>query len=150
MNKEYIKKISDVNFQAIVKNKLKENNITNSNININLVSIFCKDRINQLSQIWDIISCFYIAPKIDYNELNKFDYKVLFKQWQNELITINEINKDNINMITANSKKTLNIFGKNLFFPLRIALTGTPHGADLFTIINIIGVEETIKRIGIE
>jgi len=53
-------------------------------------------------------------------------------------------------MITANSKKTLNIFGKNLFFPLRIALTGTPHGADLFTIINIIGVEETIKRIGIE
>ena len=150
MNKEYIKNISDVNFQAIVENKLKENNITNSNININLVSIFCKDRINQLSQIWDTISCFYTTPKIDYNELNKFDYKILFKQWQNELIAINEINKDNINLITANSKKTLNIFGKNLFFPLRIALTGTPHGADLFTIINIIGVEETIKRIGIE
>jgi len=150
MNKEYIKKISDVNFQAIVKNKLKENNITNSNININLVSIFCKNRINQLSQIWNTISCFYTTPKIDYNELNKFDYKVLFKQWQNELIAINEINKDNINLITANSKKTLNIFGKNLFSPLRIALTGTPHGPDLFTIINIIGVEEAIKRIGIE
>jgi glutamyl-tRNA synthetase len=150
MNKEYIKKISDIKFQAIVESKLKENNIINSNININLVSIFCKDRVNQLSQIWDTISCFYNTPKIDYNELNKFDYKVLFKQWRNDLIAINEINEDNINLITANSKKTLNIFGKNLFFPLRMVLTGTPHGADLFTIINIIGVEEAIRRIEIE
>ena len=41
----------------------------------------------------------------------------------------------------------LNVKGKNLFFPLRILLIGETHGPDLHTIINILGVKESIKRL---
>ena len=67
--------------------------------------------------------------------------------WIKELQSINEVSIDNINLIIIKSKKILNIFGKNLFFPLRINLIGQKHGPDLFTIIDILGIEETIKRI---
>ena len=149
MNKEYIKKIPDEQFQMIIQNVLIKNNIINSNIDIHKISIYCRGRISQLNDIWGIISFFYSVPNDDCDELNKFDYQMLFKQWTDELIIINDINEHNINVIITNSKTTLNIFGKNLFFPLRIALIGSPQGPDLFTIINILGIKETIKRLSV-
>ena len=50
-------------------------------------------------------------------------------------------------MILLMLKKDLNISGKNLFIPLRIALTSKTHGADIFTIIDILGIKESIRRI---
>ena len=41
----------------------------------------------------------------------------------------------------------LKITGKQLFIPLRLMLINKEHGPDLFTIINILGIDESIKRI---
>ena len=41
----------------------------------------------------------------------------------------------------------MNINGKQIFFPLRAILYGKFHGPDLYTIISILGIDETIKRL---
>ena len=83
-------------------------------------------------------------------QLKDFDYKNLFSFWVSNLNSIDMISEENINLIIQNSKESLNIYGKNLFIPLRIALIGEPHGPDLFTLVDILGINETIKRLNIK
>jgi glutamyl-tRNA synthetase len=44
------------------------------------------------------------------------------------------------------SKRT-GVKGKNLFMPLRAALTGRPHGPEIYFLIPVIGSERTVKRL---
>ena len=147
MNKEYIKSIDSNNFQNILTGLLENKKIKKSNIDIKKISHYCQNRINQLNQIWDEIYFFYYSPEIKIKELEKFKYKKLFKLWISELKSINGVSDSNIKSIVSKSKDSLQIFGKNLFFPLRIVLIGQTHGPDLLTIIDILGIKETIKRL---
>ena len=60
---------------------------------------------------------------------------------------LQDFNRQNIDDITIISKNDLDIFGKNLFIPIRIALIGKTHGPDIFTLVDILGIEESVKRL---
>jgi len=145
MNREYIKKIDDSEMIKIIKSKLKLIDIHDSRINLKKLSKFCKNRINTLDQIINEIRGFYIYE--ENKDLNNFEFFKLFRLWVKKLSSVKTIDKDIINDIVNVSKKDLNISGKNLFIPLRIALTSKTHGADIFTIIDILGIKESIRRI---
>tara|TARA_S200000501_G_scaffold73484_1_gene65403 strand:+ start:21866 stop:23215 length:1350 start_codon:yes stop_codon:yes gene_type:complete len=145
MNREYIKKIDDSEMIEIIKSKLKLIDIHDSRIDLKKLSKFCKNRINTLDQIINEIRGFYIYD--ENQDLNNFEFSKLFRLWVEKLSSIKTIDKDIINDIVNSSKKDLNISGKNLFIPLRIALTSKTHGADIFTIIDILGIKESIRRI---
>lgn len=145
MNREYIKKIDDSEMIEIIKSKLKLIDIHDSRIDLKKLSKFCKNRINTLDQIINEIRGFYIYD--ENQDLNNFEFSKLFRLWVEKLNSIKTIDKDIINDIVNASKKDLNISGKNLFIPLRIALTSKTHGADIFTIIDILGIKESIRRI---
>lgn len=145
MNREYIKKIDDSEMIEIIKSKLKLIDIHDSRIDLKKLSKFCKNRINTLDQIINEIRGFYIYD--ENQDLNNFEFSKLFRLWVEKLSSIKTIDKDIINDIVNASKKDLNISGKNLFIPLRIALTSKTHGADIFTIIDILGIKESIRRI---
>lgn len=145
MNREYIKKIDDSEMIEIIKSKLKLIDIHDSRIDLKKLSKFCKNRINRLDQIIDEIKGFYFYE--ENQDLNNFEFSKLFRLWIEKLSSIKIIDKDTINDLVNASKKDLNISGKNLFIPLRIALTSQTHGADIFTIIDILGIKESIRRI---
>ena len=145
MNREYIKKMDDSEMIGIIKSKLKLIDIHDSRINLKKLSKFCKNRINTLDQIINEIRGFYIYE--ENKDLNNFEFSKLFRLWVKKLSSVKTIDKDIINDIVNASKKDLNISGKNLFIPLRIALTSKTHGADIFTIIDILGIKESIRRI---
>ena len=71
----------------------------------------------------------------------------MFQLWIKELGQVEDLNKEIIDDIIMISKNELDISGKNLFIPLRIALISKTHGPDIFTLINILGIEESIKRL---
>lgn len=52
-----------------------------------------------------------------------------------------------IKAVLDEMKKTLNISGKKLFMPMRIALTGTSHGPELVNITEILGKEKVKHRL---
>ena len=49
--------------------------------------------------------------------------------------------------LVSHLKSTLNIKGKVLFMPLRIALTGESHGPELVKIMELLGVDEVMRRL---
>jgi glutamyl-tRNA synthetase len=145
MNREYIKRMDDKEIKKIINNKLESINIFNSKINLDKIIEYCKNRINTLDQILDEIHGFYILE--DNKELNNFDYKELFQLWIKELSMLKILNKEEVDKIILISKNSLNISGKNLFIPLRISLIGKTSGPDIFTLVNILGIKESIRRI---
>jgi len=145
MNREYIKMMDDKEIKKIINNKLESINISNSKINLDKIIEYCKNRINTLDQILDEIHGFYILE--DNKELNNFDYKELFQLWIKELSMLKILNKEEVDKIILISKNSLNISGKNLFIPLRISLIGKTSGPDIFTLVNILGIKESIRRI---
>ena len=149
MNREYIRKMSFADFEKNVTNILIERNISKNEININAVASYVQTRINRLTEIWEEIQCFFTFNKTEKKELENYNYSDLFSFWIDKLEKIKEINETTINNLIQDSIKKLNISGKNLFIPLRIGLINKIHGPDLSTIITILGVKESIKRLSI-
>jgi nondiscriminating glutamyl-tRNA synthetase len=53
---------------------------------------------------------------------------------------------DDLKSILDNLKESLNVSGKRLFMPVRIALTGQAHGPELIQIVGLLGKEKMQKR----
>ena len=147
MNKEYIKKISLPDFKNIIKNILSQQKISNSNINMNAMINYVQNRVNQLTKIWDEIQCFYIYDKNEEKELKKYNYQNLFLFWIQKLQLLKKVDQEQINSLINDTKEKLHISGKDFFIPMRIGLIDKIHGPDLFTIINILGINECIDRL---
>jgi len=60
---------------------------------------------------------------------------------------MNEITIDNFKPVISEVQKETGIKGKNLFMPLRLALTGMEHGPELGMIAYVLGKEEVMKRL---
>ena len=55
--------------------------------------------------------------------------------------------EDSIGNLVKETGKTLSVKGKNLYFPIRIALFGESHGPDLGIIYKILGYDKTLARL---
>ena len=112
---------------------------------------FIKNRINTLDEIPGLLNPFYKAITIDNQEIldyiNMEDSNTIFKYWYTNLSEINQANKEYIDKLIEQTGDKFGLKGKKIFFPLRAILYGSFKGPDLFTIISILGVEETKVRI---
>ena len=148
MNNFYIKNL-DVKslYQQIIDLSLMNNNINNKNQYLGAIE-YEKNNATTLIDLYNkTASYFNDSFKITKQSLRPYDTASLFTLWINHLKKTDSITSENINNIITSSKNELSIAGKKLFIPLRLALIGKEHGPDLFTIINIIGVEESINRL---
>ena len=147
MNSQYIKKLSSKDILDILHNM----NLVNKSINptqyFDIIK-YAKNNSTTLLDINDTLNIF-LERNIDLSKKLLTDHQTskLFELWQNQLSLLEEVTDNNIQNIVALSKKELNIYGKSLFIPLRLALISKEHGPDLFTIVSILGLEESKKRI---
>lgn len=110
-----------------------------------------KERASFASQLWDLSHYFFVAPE-------SFDEKAVAKQWKpdtgallNELAT--EL-QNTLDFTSANTESVVKAWveqkgigiGK-VMAPLRLSLVGELQGPHLYDIMEIIGKEETLKRI---
>ncbi len=71
----------------------------------------------------------------------------LLSTLKEELDTIEEIDEEFAKNIMKRIQKKTGIKGKNLFMPVRVALTGNVHGPELANIIYVLGKQNILKRI---
>ena len=143
MNKEYIKNLSKHDMLFMIKDYFPDK-FEYDEQKLLLMLEYAKPRVNTVSEIVNEINCFLVHKKV---VINNDDFKSLSDLWINELKNIETISEDDIKKIIDKTKDSLNIFGKNLYIPLRMALIGKEHGPDLYTIINILGKKESIDRL---
>ena len=110
-----------------------------------------KERVSFPQDFWREASYFFIAPET-YNE------QVAAKKWNAQAVNIFEQFKNElpaVEVFTAEGVKHLlhDILERNgvklgaVMQALRLAITGVEAGPDLMAIIEIIGKEETVKRL---
>ncbi|AME09104.1 MULTISPECIES: glutamate--tRNA ligase [Gemella] len=70
--------------------------------------------------------------------------KVVFEDFLDKLDSIEDFTADNIKVLIKSIQKDTGVKGKNLFMPIRIASTGSMHGPELNTSLELLGK----KRVG--
>ena len=119
---------------------------TNSNLSISIYIKWLGSKYNCERVTNDYLYQFKHFPKIsdDLKKIINLDSsQKVINFWINHL----PLPLDSIDLLISKTKNELNIQGKDSFFPLRILLIGKTHGPDLHTIINLLGLTETLKRL---
>jgi len=141
-----------------MKKSLDNNEITSSKTAHNhdkkyvqkVVSLI-KERAVFVSDFWELANFFFQAPALYDDKASKKNWKPETDSLMNELIAVLEKIQD---FSSINTEKEIKewIANKEIGFgkvmqPLRLSLVGALKGPHLFDVIEMIGKEETIRRI---
>ena len=143
MNSYYIKQLSDKEFKSYAIKFLK----IDINNNFEVFCSYYQNRINNFSELVTHYKLYINKPVFNKDNktiLNLESSQKIITYWSENLLSTT---KKEIESLTDFCSLNLKIKGKDLFFPLRILLIGQTHGPDLTTIINILGIKETINRL---
>lgn len=106
--------------------------------------------LNRLDEIPEHAALFYkddieIIDQELLSLISTEDAKKAFKAIIAKLHELNEVAPDDFKQITKDVANETGVKGKNLFKPLRIALTGSESGPELPMLVNVYGKEKTVK-----
>lgn len=147
-NQQYIKAASN---ETLADQLIKESGQTVSKeIALKIVSIM-KERVTFPHEIWEQGKFFFTAPA-------QYDESVISKKWNDEAFKVISVYKDALEKetsITAATAKSIldlaaasvNVGVGKIMQALRVAITGNGSGPDLMITIEILGKEETVKRL---
>ncbi len=124
---------------------------SNHNNYIQQVVALVKERAVFVNDLWELSNFFFEAPtsydKKAFKKAIKEDTPTLIQELITVLEGITDFTTDNIQTIVKEWITTKEIgFGK-VMQPLRLSLVGAMKGPDVFEIINLLGKQETIKRL---
>jgi glutamyl-tRNA synthetase len=148
-NHHYLQKESDENLAQSFEAILTQKRISTS-LDVKRIVSLNKERANFVNDLWDLTDYFFVAP-------TSYDEKAL-KNWKEEtpglmthLIAVLEGISDFTSATIETTVKewlTTNEIGMGkVMQPFRLSLVGKMMGPHLFDIVEILGKEETIKRI---
>ena len=150
-NHQYMSKKSNSEIAELFTPTLKEKGFEPSIDTVEKVVAMVKDRANFVKDLWEQTNFFFESP-IEY------DAKVVKKRWKDNTpslmtdIAATLKNVSDFNAVTAKLAVTEYIEKNELGFgaimnALRLCIVGAGKGPDLFEIIEIVGKEESVKRI---
>lgn len=143
-NHQYLQKQSDESLAENFKKILSEKNISTA-LDVTKITSLIKERANFVSDFWELSDYFFEAP-------TTYDEKAI-KNWKEEtpnlmktlIYELEKISAFNASILEEKIKPWLL---ENKVMPvLRLCLVGALKGIDLFQLMEILGKEETIKRI---
>ena len=109
-----------------------------------------RNRISTLSEIIEAAKPFFTVSAYsdeDRKIIDNENSQKLFTFWLENLKAMDSITEENVNQLLKQSTEELSIKGKDLYFPLRLALFGSVHGPELPVIFDILGKNEVINRL---
>ncbi len=153
-NHQYLQQKSDEElaemFQVELKKKDSFASLGMTNEKLTRIISLVKERANFITDFWKLSDYFFVAPTTyDEKATKKWnaETKVLLAQVMEQLASY----EDFTSLAIENTLKewmTANEIGMGkVMQPLRVSLVGELKGPHLFDIIEIIGKEETLKRI---
>lgn len=151
-NHEWIKKLPLSAYKQQVKDGFESRGpiIDNDQQFVRILELV-KDRCHFLTDFWEQASFFYQAPTtLDAASVKpkwNADKAKFFQEFQQELQSLPEWSSAFIEAAFKQFAATANIKPGELQLPLRIMLVGGKFGPPVFDIAEIIGKEETIRRI---
>lgn len=148
-NHQYLQKQTNESLANSFSTILKEKGISTA-LDVTKVVSLIKERANFVSEFWEMSNFFFEAPT-SYDEKAAKNWKEDTPGLMNQLIeilsSIEEFSSFNIETIVKNWMTQNEIGMGKVMQPFRLSLVGALKGPHLFDIVELIGKEETIKRI---
>ena len=152
MNGQYIR--------ALSKERLMEQSIpylqsagysTDDEEKTSLVVEAVRGNLSTISEIPNYVSVFYNSDYSPKNEdekeiLKKEDSRNIFKCFLKIAGEFEQLGEDDFRSIMKSVQEETGYKGKNLWMPVRIALTGLSHGPELQKLVEYFGKDEVILR----
>ena len=147
MNNYYIKKLTSKEILDLSQKFIPKEMQVNKEM-INLIY----EKLERLVDIPDELD-FLFNYKLENDEC----YQICKKEESQKIITIllslikkqENLNSENFKKLVMMIQDDTKIKGKNLWMPIRLAITGQMHGPDIGNIVEILGRDEVIRRIQI-
>ena len=152
-NSYYIKHLSDEDYFSFILPFMKkvEFKQTKSDEELKKISLIFKQEIHTGAEIIDLLNEI-VKEKEDLDDeekaiLSKDSSLKVIEYFRKSLQNLDEVNEINVKALFKETQSVTGIKGKDLYMPIRIKLTGQMHGIEMFNIIDILGKEETLKRL---
>lgn len=152
LNNHYIRELSDNKVHEFLKSFLEDSydlsNKSDEWIN-NLIDLF-KVQVNYGEEIVELVKPFFEIKELtndDLDLLKTMDSKPLLELIKDKFINMEDFTAENIKKVINESGKELSKKGKELFMPIRLAVSGHKSGADLTSAIELIGKKEAVSNI---
>lgn len=150
-NQQYLQTKSDEELTALYLPILKEKGILTDPLFVQKVVSLIKERAVFVTDFWDLSSFFFVAPTTYDAKASKKNWKEGTPELMTDLIAVISTIDDFTSETTETTIKEW-ITSKEIGFgkvmqPIRLSLVGALKGPHLFDIIELIGKEETIRRI---
>lgn len=146
----YFQQISDSEIEASYKKLLNSKAIVNT-LNLQSILHLVKERATFVEDLWEQSHFFFIAPKMyDEAAVNKCWKAETDKVIQAAIIIINDVSDFTKESISERVKSWVTESGigfGRVMQPLRLSLVGEMKGPDVFAIMEILGKDESIKRL---
>lgn len=153
MNSYYIKKLNDKDYLEFIKpqmNKAFDISKFDDNHLLEIANMF-KEELSYGQEIVEPLKSIFNPQQItDENllaMLNSTSSANVFDVLVSELKDIADLSTDNIKAAFKNAIKKSGVKGKDFYMPIRLKLTSCEHGIELYNIIKILGIEETVARL---
>jgi len=150
MNEQYMKAIPEDLRLLVVEpflNKTRLQNISHNNLQ-KLIKIFWSAS-QTLSDVNMHITKFLDQMDVTHPDerLNTDITKKIIATFRDEIFNLQNANADSMAEAIKIVGKKLAVKGKDLFIPIRIALTGEEHGPELKLVIDYLGKETILKKL---
>lgn len=118
---------------------------------IKIVSVL-RERLNKLEDIKEYFALFtnhnFDLEDDEAREMIEMEHvKDMLAVFVESLKNHPEITASDVKAVLKTVQKETGHKGKNLFMPVRVAITGQVHGPDIAEVIEILGMENTINRV---
>ena len=149
-NHQYIIKMQDEDVAKQFDPILKEKGIDVSFDKIVAVVSLLKERVHFIEELWDQSSFFFLKPE-------NYDEKTVRKRWKQDshkqmqkltelLQQTDDFSSANLESVVKNWIQSNELHMGNIMNAFRLAIVGESKGPHMFDITELIGKEETIKR----
>ncbi len=150
-NQQYMKLKSAQEMSQYLQEDLKAKNISCEQAKLEKISDLLRDRVVFAKDLWNEGSFFFLAP-------TAYDESVVTAKWTGEAVKVIVDFKEGLNSkTTVNAEEAKHILNEVLekngvkmgkvLQALRLAITGVGAGPDLMQIVELLGKEESVKRI---
>lgn len=153
MNAHYLRSLTDEEITNLCIPYLKQKGYDVSDYEKTIkIVIAVRTHLNYLAEVVNYVDIFFNKEVVFENEeassvIKTNSAKVVLNELLNILKLEESVNKDNFKNIMKKVQTNTGLKGKDLFMPVRVALTGKTHGPELPLIVDVFGKEECIRRI---
>ncbi|MBN8640925.1 MAG: glutamate--tRNA ligase [Flavobacteriales bacterium] len=151
-NHQYLQKQSDASLATVFEKEVIERlgSCDFSFVEMTKITSLIKERANFVSEFWELSDYFFQAPT-SYDEKAAKNWKEETPNLMQQLISVMEnigdFSSANIETIVKDWMTQNEIGMGKVMQPFRLSLVGALKGPHLFDIVELIGKEETIKRL---